>query len=106
MTALAWTFLGTTALFAGLYTITRVRVEQLRDRLADAWQQRDDGEVSKEAADAKAARCARLLRAAVDGMPGGDAFLMAVEADLDAEAHALADVLSANDVTDGSEGSS
>lgn len=103
MTALVWVFLGTTGLFVGLYTVTRVHVEQLRDRLEDAWQQRDDGQVSKDAADAKAAQCARLLRAVVDGVPGTDAFLMAVEADLDPEAHALADVLSANDATDESE---
>lgn len=108
MTGVAWAFLATAAFWAGLYTAARRHVEQLRDDLADAYQQRDDAESSRHAAEAKAAQCARLLRAVLEDVPDddGDVFLMTVEADLDPEAHALADVLSANDATDGSEVSS
>lgn len=105
MTGYAWVFLATTTiLFSGLYLAARLHIGSLRDQLHDAWQQRDDAESSQHAAEAKAVQCARLLNAALEDVPGaGDVFLMRVEADLDPEVHGLADVLSANDTTDGSE---
>lgn len=107
MTGFVLGFLASALICGGLYAVARLHVEQLRDDLEDAYQQRDDAEANRHAAEAKAVQCTRLLHAALEDVPGaGDVFLMRVEADLDPEVHGLADVLSANDATDGSEVSS
>jgi hypothetical protein len=88
--------------FASLYSKCRENVLDLRERLEDAYEQRDDAVVAQQAAEAKAEHLAGVVKALSDDtdIPASDAFLLGIEADLDGELHGLAAILSANDIAE------
>jgi hypothetical protein len=95
--------------FASLYSAARENVIGLRERLEDAYRQRDaaqihaaeleddleDAEARVQAAEAKAAHLAGAMRVSSENgfITEEDAFLFAVEADLDPELHGLAAII-------------
>jgi hypothetical protein len=82
-------------LFAALYSKCRENVLDLRERLEDVYEQRDDAVVAQHAAEAKAEHLAGAMRVSSENgfITEEDAFLLAVEADLDPELHGLAAII-------------
>lgn len=87
-------------LFAALFMRCRSNVLDLRERLEEAYEARDDAMVNEQAAEAKAAQLAAVVSAMAGtaDLPAADAFLLSLEAEMDGEAHGLAAILSANDL--------
>lgn len=100
-TAFTITLLGM-LLFAVLFMRCRSNVMDLRERLDEAYQARDDAMVKEQSAEAKAAQLAAVVAAMAEtaDLPAADAFLLGLEAEMDGEAHGLAAILSANDIAE------